>query len=54
MIDRLVPVSGADALAQARVLARREGIFCGITGGATFAAALEIARTRRGLAHPLQ
>ena len=45
MIDRLVPVAGADALAQARILARREGIFCGITGGATFAAALEVART---------
>ena len=45
MIDQLVPGAGADALAQARILARREGIFCGITGGATFAAALEIART---------
>ena len=33
MIDRLVPVAGAEALPQARELARREGIFCGITGG---------------------
>src|SRR5215217_5875353 len=45
MIDQLVPVAGADALTQARLLALREGIFCGITGGATFAAALEVART---------
>ena len=44
-IDRLQPVAGADALAMARALARKEGIFCGITSGATFAAALEIAKT---------
>lgn len=44
LIDRLVPVSGADALEYAQALARQEGIFCGITAGATFAAALQIAR----------
>jgi cysteine synthase len=43
--DRIVGVSGADALGCARDLARREGIFCGITGGAGLAAALAIART---------
>ncbi|MFC6488377.1 cysteine synthase A [Nitratireductor sp. GCM10026969] len=43
-IDRLVPISGADALEYARALARQEGIFCGITAGATFAAALQVAR----------
>ena len=44
LIDRIVPVNGADALENARALARKEGIFCGITGGATFAAALQVAR----------
>ena len=42
----LVPVARRRrARARRRDLARREGIFCGITGGATFAAALEVART---------
>ena len=43
LIDRVVPVNGARALECARELARREGILAGITGGATLAAALEIA-----------
>jgi cysteine synthase A len=38
-VDRIVGVKGADAMAGARDLARREGIFCGLSGGATFAAA---------------
>lgn len=45
LIDQVVPVSGGDALRCARELARREGIFTGITGGATFAGALEICRS---------
>jgi len=44
-IDRVCAVAGPDALAMARALAREEGIFCGITAGATFAAALEVAKT---------
>jgi cysteine synthase A len=44
LIDRLIPVAGADALACSKALARREGIFTGITGGATFAGALEVCR----------
>jgi len=44
LIDRLVPIQGADALQCSRDLARKEGIFTGITGGATFAGALQIAR----------
>jgi cysteine synthase A len=44
LIDRVLPVAGDDALAMARALARKEGIFTGITGGATFAGALQIAR----------
>ena len=43
LIDRLVGVRGDDAIAAARDLARREGIFCGISSGATFAAALQVA-----------
>jgi cysteine synthase A len=40
---RIVTVSDADAIVQARALASREGIFCGISSGATVAAALKIA-----------
>jgi cysteine synthase A len=43
LVDQIEPVSGDDAISWARQLAVREGIFCGITGGATFAAALAIA-----------
>ena len=42
--DRILPVSDADALGTARQLAQKEGIFCGISCGATFAAALAVAR----------
>jgi cysteine synthase A len=42
--DRRVPVSDGAAIATARDLATKEGIFCGISSGATFAAALEVAR----------
>ena len=40
----IVTVSDADAIATARELAAKEGIFVGISGGATFAAALKVAR----------
>jgi cysteine synthase A len=40
---RIVPVADADALQTARALAAREGIFCGISSGATIAAALKVA-----------
>ncbi|TIS89835.1 MAG: pyridoxal-phosphate dependent enzyme [Mesorhizobium sp.] len=43
-IDRMELVNGAEAMRLARELAAKEGIFCGITGGATFAAALAVAR----------
>jgi len=42
--DRIVTVGDGDALATARLLATQEGIFCGISSGATFAAALQVAR----------
>ncbi len=44
MIDEIMPVSGDDALNVARQLARREGIFAGISSGATLATALNIAK----------
>jgi cysteine synthase A len=49
LVDEVVPVAGSDALRCARDLARREGIFCGITGGAAFAGALKVsARAKAG------
>lgn len=43
-VDHFEPVSGDDAMAMAKALARQEGIFCGTSGGATFAAALAVAK----------
>jgi cysteine synthase A len=43
LIDAVVPVAGADALRCSRELAQKEGIFTGISGGATFAGALQVA-----------
>ena len=40
---RYVTVSDTDAVAQARALGRSEGILCGISSGATVAAALKVA-----------
>jgi cysteine synthase A len=42
LIDEVLPIKGSDALRLSRELAQREGIFTGITGGATFAGALQI------------
>ncbi len=42
-IDLFQPVSGAEALDAARAVASREGILCGLSGGATFAAARKVA-----------
>ena len=42
VIDEIVPVAGADALRLSRELAVREGIFTGISGGATLAGALKV------------
>lgn len=43
LFDRVLSIAGPDAMKNAKALAQREGIFCGITSGATFAAALRIA-----------
>lgn len=45
LINQFQPVAGADAMAMAKALACEEGIFCGTSGGATFAAAMAVART---------
>jgi cysteine synthase A len=45
LFDRIVPVAGADALRLSQALASREGIFCGISAGATLAAALAVAES---------
>jgi cysteine synthase A len=42
--DRIVTVTDAEAIETARSLAKNEGIFCGISCGGTFAAALKVAK----------
>jgi cysteine synthase A len=44
VIDELLPVSDDEAISTARELSKQEGIFCGISGGGTFAAALKVAK----------
>ncbi|MET3662836.1 PLP-dependent cysteine synthase family protein [Aquamicrobium ahrensii] len=41
--DEVVPIAGTEAIRWTRDLARREGIFTGISGGATFGVARQIA-----------
>jgi cysteine synthase A len=43
IVDEIVTVTDAEAIATARDLASREGIFCGISSGGTFAAARKVA-----------
>jgi cysteine synthase A len=43
LLDLFVPVKGADALRCSQELAQKEGIFAGISAGATLAGALQIA-----------
>jgi len=42
--DEIILVDGKDAIATAIALAQKEGIFCGTSGGATVATALEVAK----------
>lgn len=42
--DRVIPIDDELARDTALALAQKEGIFCGISAGATFAAALEVAK----------
>lgn len=43
--DQVVPIPGPEGIKWARALAQKEGIFTGISGGATFAVAHSIAET---------
>ena len=42
VISKIIPIANADALRCSRDLAQNEGIFVGITAGATFAGALRV------------
>jgi cysteine synthase A len=42
-IDEILTIENAEAMKWSRELARKEGIFCGISSGATFAGALRVA-----------
>jgi len=42
-VDELIPVAGADGIEWSRQLARREGIFTGVSGGASFAVGMQVA-----------
>jgi cysteine synthase len=42
--DEILTIPGADAMACSKALAQKEGIFVGITSGATFAGALQVAK----------
>jgi cysteine synthase A len=44
VISRIITIAGADAMKNAKALAQQEGIFVGITAGATFAGALEVCK----------
>jgi cysteine synthase len=44
VIERIITIAGPDALKCSKDLARQEGIFVGITAGATFAGALQVAK----------
>ena len=43
-VDQVIPVSGADAMKMSKQLAQKEGIFVGTSAGATFTAALQVAK----------
>ena len=42
--DELIPVSGEDGLFWSHELAKKEGIITGVSGGSTFAIAVEVAK----------
>ena len=44
-VHKILTIPDADALRCSQELAAKEGVFCGITSGGTFAGALEIAKT---------
>jgi cysteine synthase A len=44
LIDEIMTIDGNHALEMAKQLARKEGIFCGTSGGATFSGAMRVAQ----------
>jgi cysteine synthase A len=44
LVSRIITIANADAMKNAKALAQQEGIFVGITAGATFAGALEVCK----------
>jgi cysteine synthase A len=44
LVDRVITIPGPVAISCSKELARKEGIFVGISAGASFAAALEVAK----------
>ena len=53
VFDENIPVKDEDAIHWARELARKEGIFCGISAGGTFAAAIKLAEKAQQGSHIL-
>jgi len=45
LIDEILPIDGNHALEMSQQLARKEGIFCGTSAGATFSGAMKLAMT---------
>jgi cysteine synthase A len=45
LVDSLVPINGAEAMELCRKMAQQEGIFAGISGGATLAGALQVCKS---------
>lgn len=43
LYDELIPTAGAEGVKWARMLAQKEGIFTGVSGGSTFAVAMQVA-----------
>ena len=43
-VSRVIPIAGPDAMKASKELAKKEGIFVGTSAGASFAAALEVAK----------
>ena len=50
LVDELIPIGGDEAIATSHALASKEGIFTGISGGATVAVALQA--SSGSLIHP--
>jgi cysteine synthase A len=46
ILDGVIPVPGQEAIATAKAMMRKEGLFCGISSGAAAWAALELARDK--------